>query len=207
MIEIAGRIRITSTGPCAHQVSWYQARPEKSLELIRATGVRPDERVIDIGCGASLLIDALLDLGYDDITLLDLSGTCLQCFASASVLVVRACNSSSRMSPLSCRRGPSRSGTTARCFTFSSPPPIDVVMCPRSVAPRSTRSGGHVVIATFGPDGPERCSGLPTVRYDAQALAAQLGEDFTLVESLLEEHATPSGRNQQFLYCRFRRGG
>jgi hypothetical protein len=74
---------------------------------------------------------------------------------------------------------------------------------------RAVRAGlhpeGHLVIATFGPSGPQLCSGLPVVRYDATALAAELGTDFRLEDSLLTVHRTPSGAEQQFLYCRFRR--
>jgi SAM-dependent methyltransferase len=69
---------------------------------------------------------------------------------------------------------------------------------------RSVKPGGYVIVATFGPEGPERCSGLPVCRYDAVALSNELGEDFTLVESLLDVHLTPGGASQQFLYCSFR---
>jgi len=69
---------------------------------------------------------------------------------------------------------------------------------------RSVRPGGHVVIATFGPQGPKRCSGLPVCRYDAATLSRELGDDFTLVESFFDVHHTPGGASQQFLYCRFR---
>jgi len=64
--------------------------------------------------------------------------------------------------------------------------------------------GGHVIIATFGPEGPERCSGLPVQRYAAESIARELGADFTLVESFLDVHHTPSGASQQFMFSRFR---
>ncbi len=76
-----------------------------------------------------------------------------------------------------------------------------------AVLRRTLRPGGHLILATFGPDGPEQCSGLPVVRYDAPSLAGLLGGDFTEVRSCPEMHQTPSGTRQQFLYTHFVRGG
>jgi trans-aconitate methyltransferase len=185
------------------QVSWYEADPVKSLELIRATGVLPADPIIDVGGGASYLIDKLLEAGHRDLTVLDVSAEVLQ--------------------KLRERLGAQSTGVALlqQDVTTFQPPRRYELWHDRAVfhflsrredrehyveALRQALSpNGHVIIATFGPSGPQRCSGLATMRYDANALAAELGSSFRLVDSSLSVHRTPSNQEQQFLYCRFDR--
>ena len=187
----------------ASEVSWYEPHPEKSLELIRATGMRAEDPVIDVGGGASLLVNELLAAGYSDLSVLDIS---------ASVLA-----------KLRTRLGPAASSVTLlhEDVTAFRPEKQYALWHDRAVfhfltrheertryvdaLRQGVRPGGHVIMATFGPSGPERCSGLPTQRYDAAALAAELGAGFALVQSALLIHRTPADVHQQFLYCRFDR--
>lgn len=186
-------------------VSWYEPRPENSLELIRRAAIELTEAIIDIGGGASFLVDALLQDGYRDVTVLDVSATVLE------KLRARLGAKIPRVSLL-------RQDVTAfeperryelwhdrAVFHFL----VERVDRERYVHAlrRGLRPGGHFVIATFGPSGPERCSGLPTMRYDETALAAELGADFKLIESSLSTHRTPWNAPQEFLYCRFERRG
>lgn len=186
----------------ASEVSWYEPRPEKSLQLIRATGIEATEPVIDVGGGASLLLDELLRAGYTDLTVLDISATVL--------------------GKLRTRLGSAASSATLlhQDVTVFQPTRQYAVWHDRAVfhfltgredrerylaaLRQGVRPGGHIVIATFGPSGPEKCSGLPTVRYDAATLATELGTDFALMDSFLVVHRTPWNADQQFLYCRFR---
>jgi SAM-dependent methyltransferase len=184
----------------ADAVSWFQPHLGTSLEMIRQTGVAADAPIIDVGGGASTLVDDLVAAGYSDVTVLDVSEAGLD--AARNRLGPRA----SRVSWLA------GDATTAALppahfqvwhdravFHFLTDPDdrrryVQQVL--RAVAP-----GGHVVMATFGPHGPQRCSGLPTARYDAAALHAEFGPEFRLMEQREERHRTPAGVEQQFVYC------
>ncbi len=184
------------------EVSWYEALPAKSLEQIRATGVRPQEPLIDVGGGASFLIEALLDAGHRDLTVLDISSEVLERLRSR--LGARTPAVTLLQRDVTAFRPERRYALwhDRAVFHFL----IDRGDRERYVAAlkQALRPDGHLIIATFGPDGPQRCSGLPVQRYDAATLAAELGGSFTLVGSSLDVHRTPAGATQQFLYCRFR---
>lgn len=185
----------------ATEVSWYEPRAGHSLELIRRTDIALTDAIIDIGGGASVLVNDLLEAGYRDLTVLDVSAVALE------KLRVRLGSSASRVTLLHhdvTAFEPDRQYALwhdRAVFHFL----IDRADRQRYLAAlrRALRFGGHVVISTFGVSGPERCSGLPTVRYDERALGAELGEDFKLVESSTRIHLTPAGAPQQFLHCRF----
>ncbi len=185
------------------ELSWYQAHPEMSLRLIRDSGVGAGESLIDIGGGASRLVDKLLDAGYGKVAVLDISAAAL----------------AAAQARLGARAGEVR--WLAQDVTTFAPPEKYALWHDRAVfhflteaADRQAylaavhaalQSGGQLVVATFAPDGPEMCSGLPVVRYSAESLAKEVGEDFELLESCGETHATPGGMKQSFSYCRFRR--
>ncbi|MGH8180696.1 MAG: class I SAM-dependent methyltransferase [Steroidobacteraceae bacterium] len=186
----------------ADEVSWYEPRPEKSLELIRSTGIEVTDPIIDVGGGASHLVDELLAAGYGDLTVLDVSAAVLQKLrsrlesAAPSVMLLHQDVTAFR---------------PARKYGLWHDRAVFHFLTQREeregyieALRQGVRPGGHVLMATFGPSGPERCSGLPTVRYDATTLAAELGADFALAESFLAVHRTPWNSEQQFLYCRFR---
>lgn len=183
------------------EVSWYQAEPTKSLELIHASGAGRDAPIIDVGGGASFLVDRLIQEGYHDLTVLDISSEVLRKLrdrlgpSAESVVLVQADVTEFR---------PNRRYTLwhdRAVFHFL----VDRAERERYVAvlKQALEVGGHLVIATFGPEGPERCSGLPVQRYAADSLAQTLGADFALVESSLDTHHTPTGASQQFLFARF----
>jgi SAM-dependent methyltransferase len=185
------------------EVSWYESRPEKSLELIQSAGIARTDPIIDVGAGASFLVDELLAAGYGDLTVLDVSASALDKLrtrvgaAAYSVMLLHQDVTAFR---------------PARQYALWHDRGVFHFLVQREDRERYVNAlrqgvcpGGHVLMATFGPAGPERCSGLPTVRYDAQTLAAELGAEFRLAESSLVVHQTPSSARQQFLYCLFNR--
>lgn len=190
----------------ADSVSWFQPSAERSRELIRRVAPGLDAPIIDIGGGASILVDELLRLGYRDLTVLDLAGNALALarqrlgVAAAAVHWIEA----------DVRTAPLPSGHYAvwhdrAVFHFLT----DAADRAAYVAQvrRAVRPGGFALIATFAEDGPAKCSGLPVARYSPEALHGQFGDAFELVSSEREIHETPSGTQQAFIYCLCRFGG
>lgn len=185
------------------EVSWYEARPEKSLELIRATGVKPTAAIVDVGAGGSVLVDELLEAGFRDVTVLDISAEALRKLRARLGV---------RTSLVTLLHEDVTAFQPTRPYAVWHDRAVFHFMVERAERKRYINAlcrallpNGHLIIATFGPSGPERCSGLPVMRYSAPALAAELGSGFTLVDSSLAMHRTPKGVEQQFLYSRFAR--
>jgi ubiquinone/menaquinone biosynthesis C-methylase UbiE len=187
-------------------VSWFQEHAELSLRLIHNTGLGKDAAIIDVGGGASRLVDDLVDEGYTDLTVLDLSST--------AITVARQ-RLGKRADAVHWIEGDITSAEfplhrfdiwhDRAVFHFLTDPSDRHAYVERVM--RAVRPGGHVIIATFGKEGPEKCSGLPVVRYEPEALHSEFGEAFfTLVEHDKEAHHTPSGTIQQFVYCYCRKG-
>lgn len=184
------------------ETSWFQPHLQTSLEWISEAAPDLSASIIDVGGGESTLVDDLLTRGYRAVTVLDISDAAM-------------------------RKSRERLGHTASCIEWLVSDVTQVSLPARNydlwhdravfhflteAEQRSAyrtkvisalKPGGHVVVATFGPEGPERCSGLVTRRYDAEALQNELGADFGLVTSALVDHRTPIGTSQQFLYCHF----
>jgi len=193
----------TYTEKSEDRVSWYQPRPQRSLDLIEAAAPDRAASVIDVGGGASLLADALLADGYSDLTVLDIS----------DVALARA----------KARLGPDAGKLSwiVADITEWTPPRTWDVWHDRAVfhfltdtanqdayiaaLRRGTHLGSAVILSTFALSGPERCSGLPVQRYSPETLAARLGSDFTMYDQAGETHATPFGTTQNFTYAAFRR--
>jgi len=187
------------------EVSWFEEYPATSCELIRATGVGPDAAIIDIGGGASHLADALLAQGFRDITVLDLSDQALA--VSQARLGARAADVhwlATDVTKWEPKRGYDVWHDRA-AFHFLTEAADRAAYAQRVAS--AVRPGGHVIIGTFAPEGPERCSGLPVMRHDAASLSVMLGSAFTLVESRAYDHPTPAGAVQRFQFSRFRREG
>jgi SAM-dependent methyltransferase len=178
-------------------VSWYQAAPVMSTRLLLGVAPRPSS-VIDVGAGASLLVDALLDAGLTDLTVLDVS--------EASLAVVR-----NRLAD----RRPQVTFVVADVLTWEPERQWDawhdravfhflvdsqVRATYVATAARAITPGGVAVIGCFALDGPEQCSGLPTARYDADGIAEQFGDTFRLEQVEREVHQTPSGADQPFTW-------
>ncbi|PKN56495.1 MAG: SAM-dependent methyltransferase [Deltaproteobacteria bacterium HGW-Deltaproteobacteria-14] len=181
-------------------VSWYTPRLARSLELMDAVGVGPDAALIDVGAGASTLVDDLLERGFRDLTVLDLADAALA--VSRDRLGERASAVTWRADDvLTADFAPGRYDVwhDRAVFHFLVDPAdrdryVDQVL-------RAVRPGGHVLLATFALDGPDRCSGLPVARYDADGIHAAFGPRFAKLGSLAEVHNTPAGATQAFTWC------
>lgn len=185
-----------------NELSWYQKIPGISLALIRAAGVAPGAEIIDIGGGESRLADALLDAGFHP-TVLDLSDTALA--AAKARLGPRSAKVTWIVADVTVWE-PSQAYDLwhdRAAFHF-----LTEAADRRAYAERVGKAvpvGGHVIIGTFAPDGPERCSGLPVQRHDAASIGAILGGGFVLIETRRDDHMTPAGATQRFQFSLFRR--
>lgn len=190
-------------GRADRDLTWYQPRPERSLALVRAAGHGPAGPIIDVGGGASTLVDALLGEGYRDVAVLDVSEAGLA--RAKARLGPRAARVSWIVADVTAWR-PERTWSvwhdravfhflTDRAAQDAYIDALETATVPGSVA----------VIATFALDGPERCSGLAVQRYSPATLAARIGPGFALFAEAAEDHVTPAGRTQGFAYAAFRR--
>ena len=181
------------------EVSWYQPIPERSIAMIRATGIPTQAPLIDIGGGASTLVDILRNSDYSDITVLDISGSAL---AKARERLGAAADSISWVETDVMEFNPQR-----RYYLWHDRAVFHFLVEPQGVERylETLRTalvpGGHFVIATFGPEGPDRCSGLPVQRYSVDSLANLLQDDFDVRSFEIQDHVTPTGTVQQFLYA------
>ncbi len=185
------------------QVSWFRPHLERSLELIERAAPDRQASIIDVGAGQSTLVDDLLRLGYEDITVLEISQAALDALKKragrlgATVQWICGDVTETLLPEASFDLWHDRA-----VFHFLTEPDqrsayVDQVT--KALKPR-----GSLIVSTFGPSGPERCSGLATIRYDAASLGCEFGDRFRLVESSLDLHETPSGAVQQFLSSWYR---
>jgi len=184
------------------EVSWYQSHPQHSLSMIGDAGIGTTASILDVGGGASTLVDHLLTTGYRDITVLDIART-------------------------SINRAQERLGDRSQQVTWVESDITDYVpgqtfdiWHDRAVfhfltdeddraaylesLHRALKADGQVIIATFSDSGPSQCSGLDVMHYTPETLSQVMGPRLRLAETLTEEHSTPNGGLQQFVYCRFR---
>ncbi len=183
------------------EVSWYQGEPRLSLELIRHCGLRYEEAIIDVGGGASVLVDFLFREGYTNLSVLDISAVALD---SARNRMGEAARQVQWIEADVTDFKPSRQFALwhdRAVFHFLTEASDRDKYIARLKA--GLRPGGHLVLASFAIGGPERCSGLPIVQYDSSKLKAELGDEFVLVEERAEVHVTPTGKSQKFVYFRF----
>lgn len=184
-----------------NEVSWYQENPALSLRLIHASGLKTDAPIIDIGGGASTLVDRLCEAGYTDLSVLDVSANALD-------------RTRARLAGKDCRVQwyeedvihfePSRQfdlwhdRAVFHFLTRETDREAYVVALKRALSP-----GGHLLIMAFAIDGPKKCSGLDCVRYDAAAISTALGPAFSLQDTGHEIHLTPAGKQQKFAWFHF----
>ena len=187
----------------ATTVSWYQQAPTLSMDLIRRACIHPDDAIVDVGGGASVLADYLLNAGFNNLTVLDISGNAL---SSAQKRLGAAAN---------------RITWIETDITIWRPPHAFCLWHDRAVFHFLTRElerknyikvlkqalspGGHLIMAAFAIGGPRQCSGLDIVQYNSDKLSAELGGDFNLMEEINETHTTPDSKTQKFTYFRFSR--
>jgi 2-polyprenyl-3-methyl-5-hydroxy-6-metoxy-1,4-benzoquinol methylase len=184
-------------------VSWYLTYPGQSLKLIETMGIDKNQSIIDVGGGASVLVDYLIDAGFSRLAVLDISAQSLQ-------------HAKTRL-----REKANDIEWYEADITHFQPPHLFELWHDRAVFHFLTHAEdrkqyvqvlknalipeGHLIIATFAIDGPEKCSGLDVVRYDAPSLCAELGDEFELLEVQNENHLTPANVEQKFTYFRLRR--
>lgn len=183
------------------EVSWFQENPAQSLRLIEQCDLSRNDSIIDVGGGASRLIDHLLQRGYQELTVLDISATALE-------------HAQHRLGELATQVQWIESDITS--FTPHQP---FTLWHDRAVFHFLTHSadrkhylealrkglqpGGHLILAAFSPDGPNQCSGLDIVQYDRDKMIHTLGADFQLLEQTTEAHTTPGNAIQHFNYFHF----
>lgn len=185
------------------EVSWYQETPAPSLELLALTGATMKTSIIDIGGGSSRLGDVLLARGFEDVTVLDIAESAL---ASARARIGEKSRKIAWIVADVTEWDPNRTYDVwhdRAAFHFLTEPAQRNAYVER--LNRALVKGGHAIIGTFAPDGPEKCSGLPVTRYDADGLCAVLGSGFVLIDERRHDHATPWGAIQRFQFSTFRR--
>jgi SAM-dependent methyltransferase len=192
-------------GKAENEVSWFQENPAPSLESIAWVGATHASSIIDIGGGASRLVDRLIAMGFLDITVLDLSGAALD--AAKARLGQQAAKVRWIVADVTVWE-PAQAYDVwhdRAAFHFLTEEKDRAAYVAR--LKRALSTGGHAIIATFALDGPEKCSGLPVMRYDAASLGQALGPEFRLVDSRRHEHATPWKSQQAFQLSIFRHEG
>ena len=183
------------------EVSWYQADPRISVDMIDSCGINPCDPIIDVGAGSSLLVDRLIQKGYKRLTVLDISPVALA-------------NSQQRLGALADKvdwieadaigfRSKSRFALWHDRAVFHFLTDENDRKKYIATIASALNPSGYLIIATFAIGGPEKCSGLPTVQYDATKITAELGARFALIEERSEEHITPAGLMQKFSYFLF----
>lgn len=185
------------------EVSWYQIDPAVSLDMLASTKISLGQKIIDVGAGASVLVDKLLEQGFKDITVLDISLKAIE-------------YSQERL-----KENASKIKWIEADITDLEPPEQYDVWHDRAVfhfltnpqdrkkyvhiMGKAVKAGGHVIIAAFSLDGPLKCSGLDVERYDSRKMERELGSAFELVKAIDEVHKTPWDKEQKFTYCHFKK--
>ncbi len=188
------------------EVSWFRPHLEQSLSYIEGAGLARDAGLIDVGAGASTLVDDLLGKGYTNLTAVDLSAKALE--VARNRLGERGDKVKWLVGDITRLELPRHAYDfwhDRAVFHFLREPEdrrryVELVR-------HALKPGGHVLVATFGPQGPERCSDLDVMRYSGDELHGEFGGGFTKVNELTELHATPSGKQQEFVYCYCRLAG
>jgi SAM-dependent methyltransferase len=186
-----------------NEVSWFQQSPAPSFELITQAGATHASAIIDIGGGASRLVDHLVEQGFEDVTVLDLSGAALE---AAKRRLERRADRVHWVVADATAWEPVKAYDIwhdRAAFHFLTEEKDRAAYIARLT--QGVKAGGHAIIATFALDGPEKCSGLPVARYDSASLAWTLGSKFQLVHTRRHEHTTPWGSQQMFQFSVFRR--
>jgi SAM-dependent methyltransferase len=183
-----------------NRVSWYRPHLEVSLALIEQAGDGPSTSIIDVGAGESSLVDDLLGRGYCNLTVLDISQAAIAAsrrrLGNAAERVRWLVTDITQAELERCAYDVWHDRAVFHFLTTAADRRAYVRQLVRAV-----KRGGHVIVSAFGPEGPDRCSGLEVIRYDAESLHSEFGGNFRLISSSRQLHETPFGTTQQFLYC------
>jgi ubiquinone/menaquinone biosynthesis C-methylase UbiE len=182
------------------QVSWFREHLDTSLRMIENTGVGKEAAIIDVGGGNSTLVDDLIERGFVDISVLDISESAI--VGSRERLEERAASVNwivADITVVDLPRSHYDLWHDRAVFHFLTEEKdrrkyVELVV-------RSLKPGGHIIVASFGPEGPRKCSGLDVVRYSPETMHDEFGDTFKLIESVGETHNTPFGATQDFVYC------
>jgi SAM-dependent methyltransferase len=184
-------------------VSWFEALPATSIRLLEAAGLCADTCVLDVGGGDSHLIDHLVARGLDCLAVLDVS--------SAALARAQARLAANAFTPIWLEADVAGDWSLKPMDIWHDRAVFHFLTEPhdrdryKAHLLQTLKVGGSAILATFALDGPNRCSGLPVVRYSPETLAAELGPHLSMAEALSHMHSTPWGTTQSFHYCRFRR--
>jgi ubiquinone/menaquinone biosynthesis C-methylase UbiE len=182
------------------EVSWYQREATISLRLIEGVTSDRNAAILDVGGGASTLVDSLISLHYRNVTVLDIAANALACArARLGAAAERVRWIAGDVLALDLPDHSVDLWHDRAVFHFLTS--VEDRRRYVSHVRRVLRPNGHVIIATFAEDGPTKCSGLPVVRYDDERLHREFGEGFQLLTTIREEHTTPTGARQLFRYC------
>lgn len=187
-----------------NEVSWYEDTPELSLTLLREAGLTPELSVIDIGGGASRLVDALVESGQAHVSVLDLSAAALE---TANSRLADAARAQWIVSDVTAWTPDRQYDLWHDRAAFHFLTTVEDQQAYVRVLVQALKDGGKAVIGTFALDGPEKCSGLPVARYDAEGLQAVLGEQLKLATTRQHQHTTPWGSIQKFQFSTFEKVG
>jgi trans-aconitate methyltransferase len=194
------------TSKAEAEVSWYEDTPSLSLAMLDDLRLPPDSSLVDIGAGASRLVDGLLARSWRDITVLDLSAAALE--AARARLGTEGGSVTWIAADIRLWQPQAAAYDVwhdRAAFHFLTDPRDRAAYC--ATLARAVKPGGYALIAGFAPDGPENCSGLPVMRHDATSVARELGRDFSLRRSENHTHQTPWGSTQRFQYNLFAKRG
>jgi hypothetical protein len=203
MIDYKSHWEGVYTEKSVKKVGWYKENFDVSMSLLAEASCDKSARIIDIGGGASLFVDSLLDRAYEHLAVLDIAASALEHArrrlgdkATGVQWIVADIRETADLGTFDIWHD-----RAVFHFLVNAVDRQKYAILARTTVP----VGGHVIISTFSPSGPERCSGLNTCRYNSKSLAAEFGDGFKLVKEVPENHITPSGNNQSFLYALLRR--
>jgi 2-polyprenyl-3-methyl-5-hydroxy-6-metoxy-1,4-benzoquinol methylase len=185
------------------EVSWFQRYPKTSMDFIELVNLPFDANIIDVGGGDSYLVDVLLDKGYRNIWVLDISAKAIE--RAKQRLGVRASKVNWIISDITEFNSPVQFDFWHDRAAFHCLTTEDKILKYVSIAKYAIKKNGYLVLGTFSEDGPRKCSGLDIKQYSETSMTIQFEADFERIKCHQEDHNTPSGKDQNFLYCIFRR--
>jgi len=182
------------------ELSWHRPHLDLSVELIQRFAPSRSASIIDVGAGESTLVDDLLALNYERLTVLDIASAAIEeSQKRLKTIADRVHWLIGDVTEVALSTGPFDVWHDRAVFHFL----VDAEQRRKYVRAvlNTVRPGGYVIVSTFGPQGPRKCSGLQVMRYDAESLHGEFGKQFRIEESTVEIHQTPWGADQQFVYC------